>query len=49
MDKESLKRLAGKQKIHFGTLEKDYAMTSLLSIIADFPKLNKMIFKGARH
>ena len=46
MDKESLKRLAGKQKIRFGTLEKDYALTGLLSIIADFPKLNRMIFKG---
>ncbi len=29
-----------------GTLEKDYALTNLLSIIANFPKLNSLVFKG---
>lgn len=46
MDKQSLRRLAGKYKIPLGTLEKDYALTNLLSVIASFPKLDKMVFKG---
>jgi len=46
MDEQSLRKLAGKYKIPFGTLEKDYALTNLLSVIARFPKLNFMVFKG---
>lgn len=46
MDEQSLRKLAGKYKIPLGTLEKDYALTNLLSVIATFPKLDKMIFKG---
>jgi uncharacterized protein len=46
MDEKELRKLAGKHKIYLGTLEKDYAITSLLSIIAHFPKLDSMVFKG---
>jgi predicted nucleotidyltransferase component of viral defense system len=46
MDYKELKRLAGKHKIYLGTLEKDYAITNLLSVIPHFPKLNSMVFKG---
>ena len=46
MDEQSLRKLAGKYKIPLGTLEKDYALTNLLSVIADFQKLNKLVFKG---
>lgn len=46
MDGKELRKLAGKHKIYLGTLEKDYAITNLLSIIARFPKLNSMVFKG---
>ena len=46
MDKKTLKRLAGKCQIPVGTLEKDYALTSLLTVIANFPKLTSMVFKG---
>ncbi len=46
MDERSLRRLAGRYQIPLGTLEKDYALTNLLSVIANFPKLDKMVFKG---
>lgn len=46
MDEKTLRRLAGKQQIPLGTLEKDYALTNLLSVISAFPKLNSLIFKG---
>jgi len=46
MNEQSLRKLAGKYKIPLGTLEKDYALTNILSITADFPKLDRMVFKG---
>lgn len=46
MDEQSLRKLAGKYKIPFGTLEKDYALTNLLLVISTFPKLDTMVFKG---
>lgn len=46
MDEKVLRKLADKHKINLGTLEKDYAITNLLFIIARFPKLNSMVFKG---
>jgi uncharacterized protein len=46
MDEKELRKLADKHKIYLGTLEKDYAITNLLSIIARFPKLNSIVFKG---
>jgi predicted nucleotidyltransferase component of viral defense system len=46
MDGKELRKLADKHKIYLGTVEKDYAITNLLSIIARFPKLNSMVFKG---
>jgi predicted nucleotidyltransferase component of viral defense system len=46
MDGKELRKLAGKHKIYLGTLEKDYAITNLLSIIARFPQLDSMVFKG---
>lgn len=46
MDERLLRKLASKYEIPLGTLEKDYALTNLLSVIANFPKLNKIVFKG---
>lgn len=46
MDEKTLRRLAGREQVPLGTLEKDYALTNLLSVIADFPKINSMVFKG---
>lgn len=46
MDEKLLRKLASKYQIPLGTLEKDYALTNLLSVIANFPKLDKIVFKG---
>ena len=46
MDKEMIKALAGGYGVPYGTVEKDYALTCLLSRIAGFPKLGSMVFKG---
>lgn len=46
MEENKLRRLAGKYQVPLGTLEKDYALTNLLSVIARFPKLDSMVFKG---
>lgn len=46
MNETSLRKLAGRYQIPLGTLEKDYALTNLLSVIASFPKLDKLVFKG---
>lgn len=46
MDDETIRKLAAKEKIPIGTLEKDYAVTSVLSLISQFQKINKMVFKG---
>ncbi len=46
MDEKLLRKLAGKYQTPLGTLEKDYALTNLLSVIANFPKLDKIVFKG---
>ena len=43
MNEDKLKRLAGKKRIPPGILQKDYALTNLLSIVAKFSKLNSMI------
>ena len=46
MDDEMIQKLAAKEKVPIGTIEKDYAVTSILSVISQFPKIDKMIFKG---
>ncbi len=46
MDEKTLRKLAGKYQVPLGVLEKDYALTNLLSVIARFPKLHSMVFKG---
>ena len=46
MDEKLLRKLAGKYQMPLGTLEKDYALTNLLSVIVNFPKLDKIVFKG---
>ncbi len=38
--------MSDRQGIPMGILEKDYALTSLLSVIANFPKLSSLAFKG---
>ena len=46
MDDRSIRRLARECGVPYGTVEKDYALTSLLSRIARFPKIGSMVFKG---
>lgn len=46
MDVDDIKILAGKYKTFPDTIQKDYAVTILLSIISQFPKISNMTFKG---
>lgn len=46
MDDKRIQKLADKENVPIGTIEKDYAVTSILSLIAQLSKLNKMVFKG---
>jgi len=46
MDEKTLRKLAGKHHAPLGILEKDYALTNLLSVIARFPRIDSMVFKG---
>ena len=45
MDDKKIQKLAGKEHVPIGTIEKDYAVTSILSLIAQLSKLDKMVFK----
>ena len=46
MNDEKIRKLAGQENIQIGTIEKDYAVTSILFLIAQLSKLDKMVFKG---
>jgi len=46
MDDKMIQKLAAKEKVPIGTIEKDYAVTSILSAISEFAKIGKMVFKG---
>jgi len=46
MEESRLRSLADRHHIPMGILEKDYALTHLLSITAAFPKINSLVFKG---
>ncbi|MGI0060679.1 MAG: nucleotidyl transferase AbiEii/AbiGii toxin family protein, partial [Nitrosotalea sp.] len=46
MNDEKIRILASKENVPIGTIEKDYAVTSVLSLIAQLSKLDKMVFKG---
>ena len=46
MNDEKIRILASKENVPIGTIEKDYAVTTVLSLIAQFSKLDKMVFKG---
>lgn len=46
MDDEMIQKLAAKEKVPIGTIEKDYAVTGILFLISQFPKIDKMVFKG---
>jgi predicted nucleotidyltransferase component of viral defense system len=46
MDDKILIKLAAKEKVPIGTIDKDYAVTSILFLISQFPKIDKMVFKG---
>lgn len=46
MDDEMITKFAGKEKVPIGTIEKDYVVTSILFLISQFPKIDKMVFKG---
>jgi len=43
---DDLKILSGQYHIPLPTIEKDYAVTILLSTISRFPKVSQMVFKG---
>ena len=45
MDEKSLRMLAGRFR-YLLNIGKNYALTNLLSIITNFPKLDKIVFKG---
>lgn len=46
MKGDEIKILAGKYGVPAGTLEKDFAITIILSIISGFDGINKLVFKG---
>lgn len=46
MNPDELRRMAGKFRMPVGTLEKDYAVTVLLSMVSRFPAISAMVFKG---
>ena len=46
MNADSLKKIAAKQKIPFGTVEKDYVITIILALISEMQASNLMAFKG---
>lgn len=46
IDPESIKRIAREQGLPAGIVEKDYAITILLAILAELPFANRMVFKG---
>ncbi len=49
MDDEMIQKLAAKEKVSIGTIEKDYAATSILSLISQFPKIDKWYSKVVLH
>jgi uncharacterized protein len=46
MKGDEIRILAGKYGVPAGTLEKDFAITIILSIISKFDEINKLVFKG---
>ncbi|MEM4252421.1 MAG: nucleotidyl transferase AbiEii/AbiGii toxin family protein [Candidatus Nitrosotenuis sp.] len=46
MDDEKLRKYAKKENVPIGTIEKDYTITNILSLISQFSNLDKMVFKG---
>jgi len=46
MRKDDLKRMAGREKIPLGTVEKDYVISIILEIISKLPCSDYLIFKG---
>ena len=46
MNQEQLRSMAAKQDVPMQTIEKDHALTRLLSVAAGFPKIGSLVFKG---
>ncbi|MBL7160101.1 MAG: hypothetical protein ISS95_00900, partial [Candidatus Aenigmarchaeota archaeon] len=46
MDKDGLKRLAAKEKVPLGMIEKDYVLSSVLFVISQLPISKQIVFKG---
>jgi uncharacterized protein len=46
MKGDEIRILAGKYGVPAGTLEKDFAITIILSIMSKFDEINKLVFKG---
>jgi len=46
MDDKMIQKLAAREKVPIGTIEKDYAITGILSAISEFPAVGRMVFKG---
>lgn len=46
MDRDQLRRIAGREKVPLGTVEKDYITSAVLAALSDYPESDKMAFKG---
>ena len=46
MDDEMIQKRARNEGVPIGTIEKDYAVTGILFLISQFPKIDRMVFKG---
>jgi hypothetical protein len=49
MDDKMIIKLAAKEKVPIGTIEKDYAITGILFLISQYPKIDKMVSRAALH
>jgi predicted nucleotidyltransferase component of viral defense system len=46
MDRDQLRRIAGREKVPLGSVEKDYLTSAVLVILSSYPESKEMVFKG---
>ena len=46
MLRDQFKRIAGREKVPLGTIEKDYMTSLLLVVLSGYPSFSKLVFKG---